>query len=663
MSKTPTRAHRALRRWQHAAGPFWLYVGSAPFLSDLEPRPAVDGAQPRRAGRISSTLSRALEAFFDGGRRLIVVDLPPVQTLRATRILNDRGFIVVPVLHRWLASPAVLESRALLEAIVEAGEQSRRPALVRGVILVLDGERGGEPGGRPGRPRAFDNRYDYSSGRFPSIDLLASQRISSVAWVSPAPLAHDLLPFARALRDSGLPMSGLTAADLARLAPDGDATAFEPDAGETAISVKLASQAPGLYRRFVQRSQRRGLLADHLAHDEPYLALSPLDLTPSDDFELRGLTETFARIFDRAARSLATDVPTLEAMGFPWVAAELLQAEHPRTPIVGRFDFVRDREQRWWLLELNADTPSGVREAIAAEEVACDLLPAAHDMLRPSAGLADALVAAFEAATSELPPGSTLGLLTNAAELEDLAQIVFTSRLIAERLAGQGVRVVVGDVDNLRATRSGLTLRGVPIQAIYRYVPFESWFGTPEFAALYDAVKRGKIVLLNGLYGLLLQHKGLLAWIWAHRDDAAFTAEERRTIADHLPPTWNVADYSAAGPEADLDVVVKQVFGREGEEVFVGSALSVDDWSRLRHRQTYVVQRRVEIATDEAVVPTSTGARMAMGHATVGGYAVAGKWAGYYTRFGGRITNARSKWLATLVWPEPGDGDPRIAGG
>src|SRR6185437_6631539 len=127
---------------------------------------------------------------------------------------------------------------------------------------------------------------------------------------------------------------------------------------------------------------------------------------------------------------------------------------------------------------------------------------------------------------------------------------------------------------------------GAPLHAIYRYVPFESWFGTAEFAALYDAVKRGKIVLLNGLYGLLLQHKGLMSWIWSHGDDASFTDEERRAIVDHLPPTWDVANYSVVAPDVEQDVVVKQVFGREGEEVFVGSGLSADDWSRLRHRQT-----------------------------------------------------------------------------
>ena len=32
-----------------------------------------------------------------------------------------------------------------------------------------------------------------------------------------------------------------------------------------------------------------------------------------------------------------------------------------------------------------------------------------------------------------------------------------------------------------------------------------------------------------------------------------------------------------------------------------------------------------------------------------GAFAVDGQWAGYYSRFGGRVTTRRSKWLATLV--------------
>lgn len=403
----------------------------------------------------------------------------------------------------------------------------------------------------------------------------------------------------------------------------------------------------GLYRRFVRRAQVDGLLADHLYAGEPYLALNAVVLERSEADLLARLTEVFSTAFDRAGRQLAHDVAAVQELGFPWAAAELLGAELPRVPVVGRFDFVRDQDGHWWLLEFNADTPSGIREAIVADRVAYELLPEARGLGRPNQELAAAVVACFVAATRELPPGGTLGIVTDAGELEDLSQMVYTRALLHQPLAARGIASVLGDVDNLRASRQGLTLAGQPVAALYRYVPFESIFGTPAFAAIFDAVAGGKLRLLNGLYGLLLQHKGLVAWLWEHRADPLFTAEERAAIADHLPPTWPIAgdgELAAGGA-----VVVKQVFGREGEEVFFAEDLSTEAWQQLRQRRTYVVQRRVSVGEIDVAVQTSLGNRLQRGHPTVGSFAAGGRWAGYYTRFGAKIITARAKWLATFV--------------
>jgi hypothetical protein len=54
------------------------------------------------------------------------------------------------------------------------------------------------------------------------------------------------------------------------------------------------------------------------------------------------------------------------------------------------------------------------------------------------------------------------------------------------------------------------------------------------------------------------------------------------------------------------------------------------------------------------VVATSLGPRLVEGRATVGCFAVDGRFAGFYTRFGGKIITSRAKWLATLVEPSPG---------
>jgi glutathionylspermidine synthase len=389
------------------------------------------------------------------------------------------------------------------------------------------------------------------------------------------------------------------------------------------------------------------MMADWLVDGEPYLAYNGIALDPNDDVVLRRLTRVFASAFTRAAQEVARDVAGLVEMGFPWIAAELVAAETILPPAVGRFDFVRDADGRWWLLEFNADTPSGIREAIAVNRLVGEMLPEAHALRTPSAGLADALAASFLTALDDLPPGSALGLLTSVNELEDLAQMAFTRDLLRDPLGARGIKVVLGDANNLRPARSGVSLCGEPLAALYRYVPFETMLGSAAFALIYDAVKFGRLRLINGLGGLLLQHKGLLGWLWAHRDDATLQAEERHTIARHLPPTWNIDDCPSEERRADL--VAKQVFGREGEEVYFGEDVAADAWAMLRERHTYVVQRRIRVGQLQAAVPTSLGPAVMRGYATIGCYAVGGEWAGYYTRLGGKIITSRAKWIATFV--------------
>jgi glutathionylspermidine synthase len=408
-----------------------------------------------------------------------------------------------------------------------------------------------------------------------------------------------------------------------------------------------SSVTDGDYQRFVQRAQLEGLMADHLVQGEPYLALNAVVLDPAEDELLRRLTPPFATAFQRAGKLVMADRALMEEWGFPWVAAELLAAEEPRMPVVGRFDFVRDEDGRWWLLELNADTPSGIREAIVVDAIVHETLAQARPLARPNVGLGPALVAAFEECLDELPVRRRrLGLVTHTGELEDLLQMAYTEELLRAPLARRGIEVVLGDAANLRATASGLSLCGRPVGALYRYLAFETILGGPAFAAIADASAAGGMRLLNGLFGLLLQHKGLLAWLWEHRDDPRFTPEERQAIREYLPPTWKITERPADVPTTEL--VAKQVFGREGAEVMFGEETPAEDWAELERRRTYVVQQRIAVVEQDAVTWTTHGPVLQSGRATVGAFAVAGKWGGYYTRFGGKIITSRAKWLATF---------------
>lgn len=408
------------------------------------------------------------------------------------------------------------------------------------------------------------------------------------------------------------------------------------------------SQAPepGLYRRFVQHAQIRGMVADHLFRGEPYLAMNAAVLTAAEAGLLARLTEAFARAFVRAGEALRTSTPGLIGLGFPWVAAELLAAEELRAPILGRFDFVRDVDGRWWLLEFNADTPSGVREATVVDALVARLLPAARGLGRPNEALAPALERAFGRAVAGLPRGSALGLLTDASALEDLAQMAFTGRLLRPALGRLGVPIVLGDVDNVAGGPRGLSLRGQRVGALYRYYPFEAMVSHPAFPAIFEAVCAGRVRLLNGLFGLLLQHKALMSWLWEHRGDLALPSDEADAVRDHVPPTWPA---SAVPPSSPEDVVVKQVFGREGEEVYLGEHLTAEDWGSIGRQGTYVVQRRIRVQGYDAALPSIKGPFQGHGYPVVGSYVVDGRWAGFYTRFGGPVTTAQAKFFATLV--------------
>ncbi len=411
---------------------------------------------------------------------------------------------------------------------------------------------------------------------------------------------------------------------------------------------------PEAYRSFVRAAQLRGLMADHLVEGEPYLSFNALVLDPADDALLGALTEAFTSALTRAGSIVARDVPLLVEMGFPWVAAELLAAEPAVAPLVGRFDFVRDRRGGWWLLEYNADTPSGIRETVVVDDLVHTRLPEARGLVRPSAGFGAALRDAFLDASADLPAGSVLGLVTNAGEMEDLAQLAYVARLLEPEVRHRGVAVVLADLDNVSAPRGRLALCGQTVDALYRGAPIEAMLGTPVFPAIFEPAAANRLRLLNGLFGLLLQHKGLLAWLWSHRDDPAFTERERWAIANHLPPTLGIAKV----PSVDRDdFVAKQVFGREGEEVFFGDEVDTVTWDVLRRRQTYVAQRRVDVQELTAVVPTARGPVITSGFATVGRFNTREHAVGYYTRFGGRITTSHAKWLATFIAPGAADGE------
>lgn len=199
----------ALARWQHAAGAYWPYVCAAPFLCDRIVR--ADGvvrrgqgcslAPPRRLPALARALAASAAAVPSDLHPAIFVDLPPVQSLAATVDLVDAGFVVVPIIQRWVVVPAVLDCRSLVARLAWAGRQVRRPVAERGVVFLLDGDRDGTRARNARNFRVFDNRYQYPADRFPPASFLGKRAVDVLYWITPTGIAPDLTSYAAELRE------------------------------------------------------------------------------------------------------------------------------------------------------------------------------------------------------------------------------------------------------------------------------------------------------------------------------------------------------------------------------------------------------------------------------------------------------------------------------
>jgi glutathionylspermidine synthase len=376
-----------------------------------------------------------------------------------------------------------------------------------------------------------------------------------------------------------------------------------------------------------------------------YLSLTALALSQTEVAQMDAITRRFSRLFDRAVEGILADPDWWSALAWPWAAIELARQESPHpgglASLFGRFDYLLDARRGWQVIEYNADTPSGGREVSGFEPTIARLFPTLRRIeTRLPRRLAAALVGRIHA---HARPVRLVGVISTHRWLEDLSQSVWLTRLLRD--AGQPA--LVGDINDLHAQRGRITLRGRPIDALYRFYPFERLYRHAVFGSVYDAAIDGRLLLLNGLRGFLAQSKACLAWLWANR--ARLAEDDAATIESHLPRTVLARhpDAPALVPEG----VIKHVNGREGDSVVFGNALDRAGWRERLLEDGYVVQRAVASPAvfdvevdDRAREIRCVGNR----YACVGGFAIGGRFAGCYTRLDGPITSARATYAATL---------------
>jgi glutathionylspermidine synthase len=395
----------------------------------------------------------------------------------------------------------------------------------------------------------------------------------------------------------------------------------------------------------VTRAGGRHLNVDTWAGGHRYLSLTAVVLTASEVAQLQWLAPRFSSLLSLAVDGILADADWWSTLAWPWPAIELAHQEPPHpgghVSLYGRFDCLLDADGVWQVIEYNADTPSGGREVSGLEPALARLHPG---LPRVGGRLAQRLIETLIARIRAYQrPVRCVGVVANHSWLEDMAQATWLGILL--RAAGQPA--IVGDVTDLAVQRDRTTLRGRPIDALYRFYPIERLYRHAIFASLCELSIDGRLLLLNGLRGFLAQSKACLAWLWSNR--ASLGSAARWAIERHVPPTLIARDPAATGVLAGS--IVKHVNGREGDSVVFGNELDSAGWEARLLEGGYVVQQTVHSPAVEDVEVDDWRAQVrCVGQrvACVGAFAVGGRFAGCYTRLDGRITSPRATYSVTL---------------
>lgn len=397
----------------------------------------------------------------------------------------------------------------------------------------------------------------------------------------------------------------------------------------------------------------------HDLYDTEY-ALFDIKVDTAETIQrIRQATECIGKIFFKTAPLLRQlDDTTLEDLGFPPETYHFIRLQVlPVESVIARLDLVvTDKDVK--LLEMNADTPTFIKEAFYVNGKVCSALGQRNPNLDCEKQLQKAIKKAILSSAQSLKisePNVVFaahgehdedylttqyirGLYNLPSQSLDFGQL----RLVSEPIIEDGDVVV---------ERGLYDPNGHKIDILYRQTyPIEHLIldedpVTKEKVgqSLLELVADGQLAIINPPSAFLLQSKAVLALIWGlhEQNHSYFSEQEHYWIQAYFLPTYLEADIFL---EKGLSYVKKPCFGREGDTVEIFNAKgekSSEDVHKTYKEALPVYQQFVELPT--TIIQTEQGKQSV--HYMYGSFLVAGQASAIGVRAGGQITNNTSYFL------------------
>jgi glutathionylspermidine synthase len=243
-----------------------------------------------------------------------------------------------------------------------------------------------------------------------------------------------------------------------------------------------------------------------------------------------------------------------------------------------RFDaFVRP-EGTIFFTEFNYDKPCAQREILFSEH----LDPSGN----PSRGFSLKFREAFKKHLKRFRGRArkhSVAILIDPCHSEE----AHLAQLYIDLLRDPSIEFIIAGARNFSVKNQRLFAFNRAVDVILRQFPTEFLYELECFGEILELFTSGKILIVNDPRAIIGQAKSIFATLWEMEKsgDPFLSEEERRTIRETLPYT-EIFNPSLAGRLRDEreSWVIKSVFGRYSQEVYIGRACSDEEWSALIDR-------------------------------------------------------------------------------
>lgn len=302
------------------------------------------------------------------------------------------------------------------------------------------------------------------------------------------------------------------------------------------------------------------------------------------------------------------------------------------TAHLARMDFVKDMDNEFRLIEINADTPCAIPESFYGNFV--------YTRDEETKQCINKKLAITFAALST----SVDDFFVFAAN-EEYQEDWYNAKYLYENFKRYSPRInsALASLKDLEVFDDGVYLSGKKIDFLYRLHPVEmlmedvSEDGYPVGKKLIELHNEGKVVLVNSPEAIIMQDKRLFAIMTDFDNRFGFyTKEERKATILMMPYTTTDKQQKISDK-----VIVKPIYGREGLGITI-----IDDCNSTKidnSHDEYIYQEFIEQPTVEA--ETVEGDKLT-GYVTYSVFLLNGEPTAWYARFSPKeICDEEALWI------------------